>query len=112
MHLSFRTSLQFSEKGDDLQIPNTGFKLTGSQSVIAEHWVRFMTDHRYLLIAIRLYPTAPAFSRHSLSKNDIFIGDGYRIKPTDVVNVPLSRLHRDTAVWVSLFNSRGPISSS
>lgn len=50
--------------------------------------------------ALRLYPTAPAISRHSRSTEDEFIGGGrYRIRPEDIVAIPLPDLHRDPAVW-------------
>lgn len=49
---------------------------------------------------LRLYPTAPAFTRRPKSKEDIFLAGGkYRIQPGDLLGVDLASLHRDPKVW-------------
>lgn len=47
--------------------------------------------------ALRLWPTAPAFSLYA--KEDTMLAGKYPMKKGDSVNVLIPKLHRDTAVW-------------
>ncbi|GIP38990.1 NADPH--cytochrome P450 reductase [Paenibacillus sp. J31TS4] len=47
--------------------------------------------------ALRLWPTAPAFSLYA--KEDTMLAGQYPMKQGDSVNVLIPKLHRDTAVW-------------
>lgn len=47
--------------------------------------------------SLRLWPTAPGFSRRPLAPDTL--GGEYRIEPTDVIRVLTPLLHRDPAVW-------------
>lgn len=47
--------------------------------------------------ALRLWPTAPAFSLYA--KEDTMLVGKYPLKKGDSVNVLITKLHRDTAVW-------------
>jgi cytochrome P450/NADPH-cytochrome P450 reductase len=47
--------------------------------------------------ALRLWPTAPGFSRHPYQETTI--GDGYMVAPDDVLMVLTPMLHRDPRVW-------------
>lgn len=53
--------------------------------------------NQILLEALRLWPTAPAFSVYPYQKETI--GDGYRISDRNFVTVLTLMLHRDPAVW-------------
>lgn len=60
--------------------------------------VRGLTYIRQVLDeSLRLWPTAPGFSRRPL-KPDV-LGGEYRVEPTDVIRVLTPLLHRDPAVW-------------
>ncbi|MEM7189280.1 MAG: cytochrome P450, partial [Pseudomonadota bacterium] len=50
-----------------------------------------------LFEALRLWPTAPAFSVYPYE--DQIVGDGYRVKKSNFVTVLTLMLHRDPAVW-------------
>ncbi|WGU94968.1 bifunctional cytochrome P450/NADPH--P450 reductase [Paenibacillus dendritiformis] len=47
--------------------------------------------------ALRLWPTAPAFSLYA--KEDTLLAGKYPLKKGDSVNVLIPKLHRDTSVW-------------
>ncbi|MCC6313446.1 MAG: cytochrome P450, partial [Thermomicrobiales bacterium] len=47
--------------------------------------------------SLRLWPTAPGFTRHSYA-SDVLAGD-YAIEPDDTFNVLLPMLHRDPDIW-------------
>jgi unspecific monooxygenase len=52
---------------------------------------------RVLDEAMRLWPTAPGYSR--AAREDVVLGGKYRMRKGDWVVVPLPLLHRDPAVW-------------
>jgi cytochrome P450 len=52
---------------------------------------------RVLDEAMRLWPTAPGYSREA--REDLVLGDRYPMRPGDWVIVPLPLLHRDPAAW-------------
>lgn len=58
---------------------------------------RFRQIRRVLDETLRLWPTAPAFTRSPHA--DTVIGDGYRMRPQDWATVLLPLIHRDRAVW-------------
>ncbi|WIY02540.1 cytochrome P450 [Amycolatopsis mongoliensis] len=47
--------------------------------------------------AMRLWPTAPGYSREA--REDVVLGGKYRMRKGDWVIVPLPLVHRDPAVW-------------
>ncbi|GLY43856.1 cytochrome P450 [Amycolatopsis sp. NBRC 101858] len=47
--------------------------------------------------AMRLWPTAPGYSREA--REDVVLGGKYRMREGDWVIVPLPLVHRDPAVW-------------
>ncbi|HEV7647303.1 MAG TPA: cytochrome P450 [Actinophytocola sp.] len=47
--------------------------------------------------AMRLWPTAPGYSREA--REDVLLGGRYRMRAGDWVVVPLPLLHRDPSVW-------------
>jgi cytochrome P450 len=52
---------------------------------------------RVLDEAMRLWPTAPGYSREA--REDLVVGGKYRMRKGDWVIVPLPLLHRDPSVW-------------
>jgi unspecific monooxygenase len=52
---------------------------------------------RVLDEAMRLWPTAPGYSREA--REDVVLGGKYRMRKGDWVIVPLPLVHRDPAVW-------------
>lgn len=52
---------------------------------------------RVLDEAMRLWPTAPGYSREA--REDVVLGDEYRMRKGDWVIVPLPLVHRDPAAW-------------
>ncbi len=52
---------------------------------------------RVLDEAMRLWPTAPGYSR--VAREDVVLGGRYPMRPGDWVIVPLPLLHRDPAAW-------------
>ncbi|KAK5164032.1 uncharacterized protein LTR77_010123 [Saxophila tyrrhenica] len=75
-------------------------EVLGDGAIGVKHASQLPYINAVLRETVRLYPTAPAFSRRSLSKDDVFVGDGkYRVRAKDTVVVSLPKMHRDPEVW-------------
>ncbi|KAK6392109.1 hypothetical protein LTR65_003881 [Meristemomyces frigidus] len=78
-------------------------RVIGDGPVEPKHYQELKYIEAVLRETLRLYPTAPSFSRRSKDrKEDIFIGGDryrYRIHPTDLLSIQLTSLHRDPTVW-------------
>jgi cytochrome P450 len=62
-----------------------------------EQVAKFRQIRRVLDEALRLWPTAPAFTRSPHS--DTVIGDGFRMRTRDWATVLIPLIHRDPSVW-------------
>ncbi|MEV4603437.1 cytochrome P450 [Amycolatopsis sp. NPDC049253] len=69
-----------------------GDREPGFGDVAKLRYVRRVLDE-----AMRLWPTAPGYSREA--REDVLLGGKYRMRKGDWVIVPLPLVHRDPAVW-------------
>ncbi|MGH3146013.1 MAG: cytochrome P450, partial [Rubrobacter sp.] len=72
--------------GDDLSVPPTNAQV---------NHLRYVSQ--ILKESLRLWPTAPAFSRHSYEPT--VLGGKYQIDPQDRLTVLTPMLHRDPKIW-------------